>query len=558
MFRAQVLLTDEQAALLKAMVHESGHSMSANIRKVLEACSMNRESMVKSLEELSEPWEIIIIGGGATGLGCAVDAASRGFRALLLEQHDFAKGTSSRSTKLIHGGVRYLKQGNIPLVVESLRERGLLIKNAPHLVRNLPFLVPSYDWWDGPFYAAGMKIYDMLAGRLGFGHSRRLSRDETINCIPNLQTTGLHGGVVYHDGQFDDARLAINLAQTAADYGATLVNYMQVTSLLKSAGRVTGVRCKDMETGTEYQVCGKVVINAAGVFTDNVNRMDAPGAQKIMAPSQGIHLVLDKDFLPGETALMVPHTEDGRVLFAVPWHDKVVVGTTETPIDNPSLEPSARDEEISFVLRHASKYLKRPPKPEDVLSVFAGLRPLVCPNCTGNTAPVSRDYFLGTSKSGLVTITGGKWTTYRKMAKVAIDQALRVAGLDERACKTKRLHIHGWLSSIDTTDPLSLYGADALKIRNLIDTDPNLGKKLHEAFSYSRAEVLWAVREEMALTVEDILARRTRCLFLSARASMEAAPEVAEIMVRETGKDEKWQKDQVAAYNELAARYLVA
>ena len=514
--------------------------------------------MVRSLEEHSGHWEIIIIGGGATGLGCAVDAASRGFSTLLLEQHDFAKGTSSRSTTLRHGGVRYLKQGNVALVIESLHERGLLIQNAPHLVRNLPFLVPSYEWWDGPFYAAGMKIYDMLAGRLGFGHSRKLSRDETTNCIPNLQTTGLHGGVVYHDGQFDDARLAVNLMQTAAEYGSTLLNYMRVTSLLKSAGKVAGVCCKDMETGAEYRVRGEVVLNAAGVFTDSVNRMDDPGAQNIMAPSQGIHLVLDKDFLPGDTALMVPHTEDGRVLFAVPWHDKVVVGTTETPVKNPCLEPSARDEEITFLLRHAAKYLKRPPKPQDVLSVFAGLRPLVCLNCTGNTAPVTRDYFLSTSKSGLVTITGGKWTTYRKMAKVAIDRASRVAGLDERPCKTKRLHIHGWLSSIDTTDPLSLYGSDAVTIRNLIGTDPNLGKRLHKSFSYSRAEILWAIREEMARSVEDILARRTRCLLLEARASMEAAPDVAEMIARETGRDEKWQKDQVAAYNKLAGRYIVS
>ncbi len=517
---------------------------------------MNRDEMIRHLEQHSGVWDIIIIGGGATGLGCAVDAASRGYRTLLLEQHDFAKGTSSRSTKLVHGGVRYLRQGNITLVVEALRERGLLIHNAPHLVSNQSFLVPNYVWWDGPFYTAGMKVYDILSGKLGLGPSRRLSKAETLRHIPNLKSEGLRGGVVYYDAQFDDSRLAVNLAQTAAEHGATLLNYMRVTGLLKSGEMVNGVAAKDMETGHDYRIGARVVINATGVFTDSVIRMDDPGAGRIIAPSQGIHLVLEKEFLPGDTAIMVPHTEDGRVLFAVPWHGKVVVGTTDTPIEEPSLEPCALDEEIEFVLRHAARYMARPPRRVDVRSVFAGLRPLVSPGGTADTASIARDYLLIISRSGLVTMTGGKWTTYRKMGEEAVDHAVLVAGLDEHPCKTEHLRIHGWLDHDDRSDPLRFYGSDARCIKDLIVKTPDLGKRLHDALPYTRAEVVWAVREEMARSVEDVLARRTRALLLDARASIEAAPETARIMADEAGRDSNWQAEQVAAYTELASHYI--
>jgi glycerol-3-phosphate dehydrogenase len=519
---------------------------------------MNRSAMISKLNEEQGYWDIVIIGGGATGLGAAVDAASRGYKTLLLEQHDFAKGTSSRSTKLIHGGVRYLRQGNITLVLEALHERGLLMQNAPHLVLNQTFLVPSYEWWDGPFFGAGMKVYDLLAGKLGLGPSGRLSREETLERIPTLKEEGLRGGVIYHDGQFDDSRLAINLAKTAVDLHATVINYMKVTGLMKSGEMICGVRATDVEAEKPYEIYSRVVINATGVFTDTVVRMDDPEAKNMIAPSQGVHLVLDKEFLPGVTAIMVPQTADGRVLFAVPWHDKVIVGTTDTPISEPSLEPRALDDEIEFILSHAAKYLTKVPLREDVRSVFAGLRPLVSPDSNQDTASIARDHFLVVSRSGLVTITGGKWTTYRKMGEEAIDHALLVAGLDERPCMTKNLRIHGWLKHIDAADPLYVYGSDALFIKRLMEKDPGLNRKLHEALPYVRAEVVWAVREEMARTVEDVLARRTRALLLDARASIEAAPAVAEIMAAELGCTERWKMEQVAGFTELAGAYTLA
>ena len=516
---------------------------------------MDRAELINRLEAERGIWDIIIIGGGATGMGAAVDAASRGYKTLLLEQHDFAKGTSSRSTKLVHGGVRYLRQGNISLVLEALHERGLLMQNAPHLVMNQTFLVPNYEWWDGPFYGAGMKVYDLLAGKFGLGPSRRLSREETLKRIPTLKEEGLRGGVIYHDGQFDDSRLAISLAQTAVDFQAIVINYMKVTGLLKAEEMISGVRAMDMETGKACEIYGRAVINATGVFTDSVLQMDDPDAEKIIAPSQGIHLVLDKEFLPGITAIMVPQTADGRVLFAVPWHGKVIVGTTDTLVSVPALEPRAREEEIAFILSHAAQYLTKVPQREDVRSVFAGLRPLVNPGNHQPTALIARDHVLLVSKSGLVTITGGKWTTYRKMSEEAVDHAVLVAGLEERPCLTKNLRIHGAANHIDHTDALCVYGSDACLIEGLIEKDPGLGQKLHEALPYLRAEVVWAVREEMARTVEDVLARRTRALLLDARASMEAAPAVAEIMAVELGYPEPWQQEQVAAYTRLAGAY---
>ena len=511
---------------------------------------MNRDACLEQLDN-SAPWDVLVIGGGATGLGTAVEAASRGYRTALLEQHDFAKGTSSRSTKLVHGGVRYLQQGDISLVVEALRERGRLMRNAPHLVHNRAFIVPSYEWWEGPFYGVGMKVYDALAGRLGLGKSQLLSREETLQRLPTLEPDGLRGGVIYHDGQFDDSRLAINLAQTIADLGGTPVNYVKVTRLIKSVGTVRGVRALDMEQGRELEVHARVVINATGVFVDHVLKMDEPSAASIIQPSQGVHLVLPKVFLPGDSAIMVPHTDDGRVLFAVPWHDRVIVGTTDTPVDAPSLEPRALDSEVEFLLRHAARYLTRDPQRSDVLSVFAGLRPLVKPADARSTAAISRDHHLLISPSGLVTITGGKWTTYRKMGEDTINQAALIGGLEERESRTQQLPIHGSLEGVDRTDPLHVYGSDVDAIREMIRVQPALGERLHDRLPYVRAEVLWAVRHEMARTLEDVLARRTRALLLDARASLEAAPPVAEMLAAELGRDGAWREAQIKQYSAL-------
>ena len=519
---------------------------------------MNREKHIETLSNTAI-WDIIIIGGGATGLGTAVDAASRGYKTLLLERFDFAKGTSSRSTKLVHGGVRYLAQGDISLVLEALHERGLLKKNAPHLVKNQEFIIPTYKRWRGPFYALGMKVYDMMSGKLGLGPSERLSKKETLEAIPNLSKKGLLGGVVYQDGQFDDARLAINLAQTASEYGATMLNYIEVTKLLKSDDEmIQGVNCIDKETQKQHHIRGKVVINATGVFVDTILQMDNPKQPKIVCPSQGVHIVLESSFLQSDAAIMIPKTDDGRVLFAVPWHNKVVVGTTDTAIKEATEEPRALEQEVKFILKTAADYLQKAPKRKDVLSIFAGLRPLAAPQ--GNeesTKEISRGHKLMVSLSGLVTITGGKWTTYRKMAEDTINKAVMVAGLEEQKCVTKRLLIHGYKKKVDRNNHLYFYGSDKKKLNKLLKANPKLAEQLHSKLPFIKAQVVWAVRHEMARTVEDVLSRRTRALLLDAQSSIEMASEVAKIMAKELGKDNSWRKSQVKQYTELANGYLL-
>jgi len=517
---------------------------------------MKRSELLQRLE--GDPlWDMIVVGGGATGLGTAVEAASRGYRTLLLEQSDFAKGTSSRSTKLIHGGVRYLQQGNLSLVLEALRERGLLIRNAPHLVHNLSLVVPLYDWWEGPFYGVGLKLYDVLAGKLGLGPSRLLSREETLRRIPTVEPDGLRGGVIYHDAQFDDARLAVSLALTLSDLGGTALNYLQVTGIIVEGGLVAGLEAQDRESGREFRIKAKVVVNAAGPFIDGVRRMVDPAARALITPSQGVHLVLDGSFLPGDSAIMVPHTDDGRVLFAIPWHGRTIVGTTDTPVAAASLEPRPQPEEIDFLLTHASRYLTRHPAPADVLSVFAGIRPLVRTGGGDDTASLSRDHALLVDSSGLVTIAGGKWTTYRRMGEDTVSAAAQVAGLDERPSVTGSLHLHGWQEGGDPGDPRQVYGSDAVALERLLAENPAWREPLHPALPYCRGEVVWAVRNEWARTVEDVLARRTRALLLDARASIAAAPAVAGLMAGELGYDRVWQETQVAGYCELARGYLL-
>jgi glycerol-3-phosphate dehydrogenase len=502
-------------------------------------------------------WDFIIVGGGATGLGAAVDAASRGHATLLLEQADFAKGTSSRSTKLVHGGVRYLKQGHLSLVLESLHERGLLSRNAPHLVHDLAFVIPIYDWWEGPFYGIGMKVYDALAGKLGLGPSRWLSREETLERIPTVEPDGLRGGVVYHDAQFDDARLAVALARTAVDKGAVVLNYAGVTALLKQSGRVVGVVASDAESGATLEIRARCVINATGVFADSVRRMDEPGAAGMVAPSQGIHLVLDRSFLPGDSAIMVPHTDDGRVLFAVPWHGRILLGTTDTPVDRIDLEPRPLEEEIAFILKHAARYLTRDPQRHDVLCAFAGLRPLVRVTLEKNTAELARDHVILVAPSGLVTITGGKWTTYRRMAQDVVTTGETSAGLAPRACVTEHLAVHGAPSASAREDRSSVYGSERAPLEVLAASDTALEAAMHPRLPYRMAEAAWSVRHEMARTVEDVLSRRTRALLLDARASIEAAPAVARLVARELGRDEAWAAGQVALYKSVAERHLI-
>lgn len=527
---------------------------------------MNRNDFIKRLDTGQEKWDILIIGGGATGLGIAMDAAKRGYKTLLLEQADFAKGTSSRSTKLIHGGVRYLAQGNIRLVMEALHERGLLLKNAPHLVHNLSFIIPYYKRWQGPFYTIGLKWYDLLAGRLSLGKSMLLSGKTVTEKLPTVKRKGLKGGIMYHDGQFDDARLAVNMAQTAADNGATLLNYCKVTGLIKQEnGVITGVVAEDKETRKHYRLFSRAVVNATGVFVDEILQMDIPLAKPIVRPSQGIHIVLDRSFLQSDYAIMIPKTSDGRVLFAVPWHHKVLVGTTDTPLPEHSLEPKALEEEIDFILKTAGAYLAREPQRKDVQSVFAGLRPLaVFRKNPNSTKEISRSHKILLAPSGLLTITGGKWTTFRRMAQDTIDKLIETAKLPAVKCTTETLKIHGHQinsrqeeNTLEARDPLDIYGSDAASIRELILLQPQLGEKIHPNTDYINAQVIWAVRKEMARTVEDVLARRLRVLFLDARTAMEMAPAVAKLMAPELGKEEGWQYEQINIFTKLAGNYLL-
>jgi len=512
---------------------------------------MQRSTALAALTAETQPFDIAIVGGGATGLGAAVDAASRGHRVLLVEQSDFAKATSSRSTKLVHGGVRYLKQGNLSLVFEALRERGLLCQNAPHLVHDLAFVIPTYHWWEGPFYGIGLKVYDGLAGQLGLQPSRSLSPEDVLELLPTIETEHLTGGVIYHDGQFDDSRLAVNLAQTATEQGAVVVNYVACTGLIKERDHVTGLKLRDGESGAEHEIKARCVINATGVFADVLRQQDNASATPVLRPSQGVHLVLPRDFLPGDTAIMIPKTDDGRVLFAVPWHGRLIIGTTDTPVDSTSLEPRALPEEIDFLLSHAARYLTRDPLPGDVLSVFAGLRPLVNAG-HGSTASLSRDHYIEVADSGLLTITGGKWTTYRKMAEDVIDHAELVASLKPRPCRTQELPVHGAYGTPSPNLSLYHYGSDAASIEALAKPD-----RVHPKLDLTEAEVLWHVRHEMARTVEDVLARRSRCLLLDARSSMKAAPAVAKLMADELGRDEAWSTEQVRAYQALASGYVL-
>lgn len=517
-----------------------------------------RKGLIEKAKKETE-FDVLIIGGGATGLGIAIDSAARGYKTLLLEQLDFAKGTSSRSTKLVHGGVRYLAQANISLVREALKERGLLEKNAPHLVQNKTFLIPNYSWWEGPYYTLGLKTYDLLAGDLSLGPSKHISKKETIQKLRSIKKDKLKGSVSYQDGQFDDSRLAVNMAQTAIEKGAVLLNYFKVSNLTKDdVNNVNGVEATDAETSDHYQFKSKTVINATGVFADDILQMDQPGSKKRIQPSQGVHLVFDRSFFPGEDAMMIPKTSDGRVLFAVPWHDKVIVGTTDVQVDDHDAEPKAKEEEVDFILETFNRFIEKKVSRADVKSIYAGLRPLAAPDDeSGSTKEISRGHKILISDSDLITVTGGKWTTYRKVAEDSLDKVISLGKLPNRTCTTYDLPIHGAVKTNDTNDHLYVYGSDKPKLQELMDNEPGLGKKIHPDLDFLKVEVLWAARNELARTVEDVLARRVRVLFLDAGSSIEMAPEVAKILAKELNKDEQWQEQQVAEFTALAKGYLI-
>jgi glycerol-3-phosphate dehydrogenase len=521
---------------------------------------MKRTDQLTKLKQTLE-WDVIVIGGGASGLGTALDAANRGYKTVLIEAIDFAKGTSSRSTKLVHGGVRYLEQGDISLVREALKERGLMAQNAGHLVKNQSFVIPNYNWWGGYFYTIGLTIYDLLAGKLSLGRSKYISKKKTIELLPTIEPKGLVSGVIYQDGQFDDSRLAINIAQTAVENGACLLNYSKVVNLLKSeTNQIIGVVVEDQQSKEKYEIKGKAIINATGVFTNAIMKLNDTVYKKYIVPSQGIHLVFDKTFLPSDQALMIPKTSDGRVLFAVPWHDKIVVGTTDTLIKKQSLEPIALESEIDFVLETAQRFLAKKPTRSDVLAVFAGLRPLAAPEKEGqSTKEVSRSHKIIVSETGLITITGGKWTTYRKIAEDIIDKAITVRHLEKKPCKTEHLPIHGnkKTTTLDRENHLYIYGTDSDAILKLQENETELKEKLHPKYEFTMAEVAWAIRYEMAETVDDVLARRVRLLFLDARAAIESCEKVAQLLAKELGHDNNWIQNQIMEFKTIANGFLL-
>jgi glycerol-3-phosphate dehydrogenase len=519
---------------------------------------MDRKSFIEELRGKSDQtWDIIVIGGGATGLGIALDSVSRGYSTLLLERSDFASATSSRSTKLVHGGVRYMAQGDLLLVMEALRERGIMLRNAPHLTSNQEFVIPVYTISDVILYTVGLKFYDLLAGRLSLGRSYFIGREKTLKRIPALVPAKLKGGVVYHDGQFDDSRMALALAEACAARGGVLLNYFEVTGFIKNADqRISGVQAVDTISGEQLRMKGKLVINAAGVFADSIHKLDNPGSKATIKPSQGVHIVLDRSFLDSDSAIMIPKTDDGRVLFAIPWHDRVVVGTTDTPLELISREPKALDSEINFILDTAGRYLSVPPHRKDVLSIFAGLRPLAAdPDNPHATKEVSRRHKISFADSGLLTIIGGKWTTYRRMAEETIDSAIRAGVLEKRSCVTRDLKLTKASSRINGSR-LRIYGERASEIEELNKKDPSAAEPLHPALPYSKAEIIWICRNEMPVTLEDLLARRTRALFLDARASSAIAPLAAKIMAGEMDHGADWEEEQVRIFRELAENYI--
>jgi len=519
---------------------------------------MQREKILQQVEQFRGEYDFIIIGGGATGIGIALEASTRGYKTLLLEKSDFTKSTSSKSTKLLHGGVRYLAQGDVALVREACVERGRLLRNAPHLAKNQSFVIPTFGWFDELKFTVGLKMYDLLAGTYSLGRSHRVSKKKALEKIPTMKPEIITAGVVYHDGQFDDSRMAVNVLQSSVEHGAHILNYTNVKALNKDEkGLVNGVVFEDIETSREFKVKGKAIINATGVFADQVLQMDKPGTDKTIRPSQGVHVVLDKSFLPGDHAIMIPKTDDGRVLFAVPWHNKVVVGTTDTPVDSASLEPVALEEEIKFILDTSGKYLTKAPKRSDVLSIFAGLRPLAAPKAgSSKTKEISRSHKIVVSDSELFTMVGGKWTTFRRMAQDMVEKVEKVKQWKKTQSQTRKFKIHGYKKEVDRNDPMYVYGTDREKILELAQSEPGMDAVLSESLSLIKAQVVWAVREEMARTLDDVLSRRIRCLLLDAREAMRIAPEVASIIAKELGRDKAWEQQQVKEFMELAGNYV--
>lgn len=519
---------------------------------------MKRDQQLEQLKSTSH-FDLLIIGGGATGCGVALDAASRGLKVALVEMNDFAEGTSSRSTKLVHGGVRYLEAAikkldrvQYNLVKDGLHERYTLLKNAPHLANRLPLVTPIYRWIDVPYVYAGLKLYDLLAGQRGIGHSQLLSRKEALRRFPTLKAAGLKAGVLYYDGQFHDARMALSLALTAAQEGATIANHVRVCELLKNDGKICGARLVDRINGESWHIAASGIINATGPFTDQIRGLDIPETAPILSASSGIHIVLDKSFAPPDTGLLIPETDDGRVLFVLPWEGHALVGTTDDPAKI-SEHPKAQEAQITYLLKHIGRYFNLQVERTDIKAVWSGLRPLVRDPTATDTAQLARDHVIEISASGLLTIAGGKWTTYRKMAEDTVNAALKQFRLNpaHKTCQTEQLPLVGGKDYRETIQQelqqntafsaniaaylQRTYGDQAFQVAELATTDG--GKLLCQGHPILEAEVVYAVRHEMAERVIDVLARRTPLALVDQAASRRVISQVAELMASELGWD---------------------
>ncbi len=489
---------------------------------------LHRPTMMKHLRQ-EEEWDVCIIGGGATGLGIALEAAASGLRTALIEGRDFASGSSSRSTKLVHGGVRYLEQGKMSLVSEALKERDRLMTNAAGHVDDFGFLIPVKRQWARFYYGIGLRLYDLLAGSHRWGRTEWVGKREITNRLPHLAELGFIGAWRYRDGRFNDAELALGLAKTAAQHGAILANHCRAEGFIKEKGLVAGVHIQDVLTGEKFQLSAKVVVNACGPYSDAICRMDDPEHEDELRPSQGIHLVFDAEILKGGDALLIPKTDDGRVLFAVPWLGKVLVGTTDTPVNRIDMEPLAMEEEVAFVLDHANRFLGLQLKREDIRSVFAGLRPLI-QGRRENTAKLSRSHEVGASPSGLVNVRGGKWTTYRKMAEDTVRFFKKECGLEFEPADTAVLAL-----DMTNTQPRGMHPKDESELASAVTL---------------------AVEEEMCMTTEDFLARRYRTLFLDAKNARSSAVLVSELLSQNHGLNAEWAQRQSLDFQNLAQHYL--
>lgn len=508
---------------------------------------------------MNQEFDVIIIGGGATGLGVAVESISRGYKTLLLEAYDFGKGTSSKSTKLVHGGIRYLANLDFELVSEGLDERFYFLKNAPHIASTQAYLVPFYSFLDKIKYFLGIKLYDYLAKDKKVGQSKFLSIKETIQYAPDLDTNGLKGGAIYYDGQFDDTRMLITLLQTFKSMGGVAYNYHEVTNFIKDSNNIiSGVKVFDKLNQSNLEFSTNIVINATGTFTDELlNLDDLTIKHNNVEAAQGTHLVFEPEIFNSDCALVIPKTTDGRILFVLPWHGKVVVGTTDIAVSKPVLDPKPRAEEISFILDTLNCYTNRQATINDIKSVFTGQRPLVRPKNAKNSAKISRKHEILYSTSGLISIVGGKWTIYRKMGEDTINFAINKNLLSKSQSVTKELKLFA-ANKNNYTYPLNVYGDEVNKILEIQKELSNFDK-IHPDLPYFQAEVIYQIRYEMAKTLEDVLVRRTRAIFLDAKATINAAILVATLMATELNlrNSNEWVTKQVEDFKKTNMKYLM-